>query len=466
MHKNSIEAYFTEINFAETEAQHMLDHLDEYMAPEKVATDILNVPGWSRIYRDPRGVALIMAPWNYPVNLAFMPVAGAIAAGCCVMLKVPSPKYTAETSKVMADLVREYLDPACVMVAEGGREITGPLLEERWDVIFFTGGCFVGRLVAAAAAKHLTPCVLELGGKSPCIVDASADLGIASKRISWGAFMNAGQTCVRPDYLCVHERVADAFLARMRAQSKACYSENAQDSEWFGRVINARAHARVAAIVDDAQRSGHVAMGGRTDASDNYVEPTILDFGSDWDAFRASKAMEDEIFGPVLPMIRYGSLDDVIAHVCDGEKPLSLYCFTTNGGVRNRVLTETSSGSVNINDVIMHMSNHLLPFGGVGQSGMGAYHGKRTFDCFTHSKAVLIKTNYLDIPSRYPPYNGFDVQLLEWVQYPYPAWQLRIAKYVGLLLLLLWARSKLPTKQEFKMKMMLWAMKFMQRRNS
>ena len=215
----------------------------------------------------------------------------------------------------------------------------------------------------------------------------------------------------------------------------------------------------------DAQRTGHVAMGGRVDASDNFVEPTILDFGSDWDAFRASKAMEDEIFGPVLPMIRYGSLDDVIAHVNDHEKPLSLYCFTTDGAVRDRVLAETSSGSVNINDVIMHMSNHLLPFGGVGQSGMGAYHGKRTFDCFTHQKAVLIKTNYLDIPSRYPPYNGFDAALLEWVQYPYPAWQLRIAKYVGLLMLLLWARSKLPTKQEFKMKLMMMAMKFMQPRS-
>jgi len=309
-----------------------------------------------------------------------------------------------------------------------------------YDLIFFTGGCFVGQMVAEAAAKHLTPTVLELGGKSPCIVDKSADLKVAANRVAWGAFMNAGQTCVRPDYLFVHQDVAEKFSEQLQQTVKEFYGENAQQSEFFGRLINDRAFERVHGLVEKSKN--FVSWGGATDRKENFIEPTYIDFNTDEAKFLEAPIMAEEIFGPVLPALRFSSIDQVIRIINNKQKPLSCYCFTTSSAVRDRVLTQTSSGSCDINDTIMHMTNEELPFGGVGMSGMGAYHGKRSFDTFSHRKSVLIKTNWLDLPQRYPPYTPFSVALMNFAQAPRSKSQIQTIKFVLLLLIALYIYSK------------------------
>jgi len=265
-------------------------------------------------------------------------------------------------------------------------------------------------------------------------VDKSADITVAAKRVAWGAFMNAGQTCVRPDYLLVHQDIADAVVKKMKQSVRDMYGQDPQQSEWFGRLINGRAWDRVADIVNNCK--DNIAWGGNVDKDDKYIEPTLLDFGTDESAFAKSAAMKEEIFGPILPMLRYSSLDQVIAFIRAREKPLSCYCFTTNSRVRERVLSETSSGSCDINDVIMHMTNEHLPFGGVGMSGMGGYHGKRSFDSFSHRKSVLMKTNHFDLPQRYPPYSSSDAAILKLVQTPRPAKHFRMLKLFLIVLVL------------------------------
>ncbi|GMH56472.1 hypothetical protein TL16_g02142 [Triparma laevis f. inornata] len=438
--KCEVESYYTEMNLCEHEIQHMVDHLKSYMAPQVVGTDLLNIGGASRIYPDPLGVVCVIGAWNYPVQLTLMPCVGAIAAGNVCFIKVPSDKYTNHTSRALAELCEEHLDQDVFRLVEGAREMTGAVLRERYDKIFFTGGCFVGKMVAEAAAKHLTPTVLELGGKSPVFVTESADLTIAARRICWGAFMNCGQTCVRPDYCMVDEKVASKFFEEVEKCCKQFYTDTPKNSEFFGRVINERAAERLEGIIEGTPKS-KIRFGGDVDVKDKFVAPTLLDFGTDFNGFKKSAAMADEIFGPILPAVRYTNLQDAIGFVNENEKPLSCYLFTTNSTERESILTKTTAGSANVNDVMMHMCNPNLPFGGVGKSGMGRYHGKFSFDCFTHYKSVLFKSNFGDVWARYPPYDSLKVGALGVVQSTKPGWVFDLIKYAVILAIFLAVRE-------------------------
>jgi len=435
LHKSEVEGYYTEMNLIEHEIQHLLDELHELMQPEKVNTNIFNVPGWSRIYKDPLGVVMVMGVWNYPIQLTLLPVVGAIAAGNCVLIKVPSVKYSKSCSAVIATLCAKYMDQDCIRVVQGDRVMNQAVMKERFDKIFFTGGAKLGAMVCEAAARHLTPCALELGGKSPAIVCPSADIPVAARRITWGAFLNSGQTCVRPDYVCVHASVAEQFLQEVKKCVKDFYGEDPQKSEYFGRIINGEAHTRLKGVLKEARESkkATILLGGEDVAEDRYIAPTILDYGEDEEAFQSSGAMADELFGPIMPVFRFRDLQRVVDYVRQGEKPLSVYPFTTVAAEQELILRETSSGGCDVNDVIMRLSNPDLPFGGVGQSGMGEYHGRYSFMAFSHRKSVSFKTNYLDLPVRYPPYVSWKVAVLSVVQQVHTAQQMRSLKAVALI---------------------------------
>ena len=414
LHKNATEGQYVEVNQVEHECQHAIDHLKQWMTPKAVSTNLLNVPGFSYVHPDPLGVCLVIGAWNFPILLSLQPMIGALAAGNCVCLKTPSQHYSAACSDAMAAMLQRYLDPRAVAIVAGDRMATQAVLQETWDHIFFTGGKYVGTMVAEAAAKHLTPCVLELGGKSPCVVDRSASLDVAARRICWGMFQNAGQTCVRPDYLLVHEDVADAFAGLLLKWATASYSKDPKATEWFGRLINERAAQRVAGLL--AEDAAWVAFGGDVDVGAKYVAPTLLDFGADAAAFAASAAMRDEIFAPVAPMLRYRDEADALAFIKARDKPLSCYVFSQDWALASRFQYGTTSGSFVVNDVLVQGSNHALPFGGVGPSGMGAYHGEHSFRAHSHAKAVLYKTPYLDLDARYPPYSPLRAWTLGTVQ--------------------------------------------------
>jgi len=394
-----------------------------------VATDPLNFPGSSEIRYDPLGVVLVIGAWNYPIHLSLMPCVGAISAGNSVVLKMPSDKYVKHTSRVIKKLTSKYLDPRTFQCVEGAREMTQAVLQQKWDKIFFTGGEYVGKLVAASAANNLTPVVLELGGKSPTIVDETADLEIAAKRICWGRFMNAGQTCVAPDYLFVHEDVAEEFYEKLESKIKEFWGKDASKSEFYGRIVNERAFKRVKSILDKDRE--YIRVGGKSFEQDLYVEPTVMDFGDDLEAFSKSEAMSDEIFGPIYPCVQYSNRDDVINFINEKAKPLALYLFSTNSEFQERVLTETSSGNACVNEVVTHLSNDHLPFGGVGRSGMGSYHGHFSFECFSHRKGVLRKSNWLDIWARYPPYTPFKDRVLKLASGPIPKFKTDVLKWTG-----------------------------------
>jgi acyl-CoA reductase-like NAD-dependent aldehyde dehydrogenase len=421
LHKAPFEGFATELGLVLSEIDTALAHLDEWMAPSYTANSALNIPCWSSTQADPLGVVLVLGAWNYPMQLTLAPMVGAIAAGNCIMLKPGS--YSPACSHTLSRLVQRYLDPECVKVAEGDRAVTNALLDQRFDKICFTGSGYVGQLVLEKAAKHLTPCILELGGKSPCIVDQSAHLQHAAERLVWGTFLNSGQTCVRPDFLLVHEKVADAFLKLLKKTIEGFYTANPQSTEWYGRVINEKAWSRLDRIVKNCPKQ-YVYHGGSSDSGDKYIEPTILDYGTDRKAFLASEAMADEIFGPILPCLRYSSLDDAlqIAKGLPTGKPLALYCYARDQAVISQVKRRTTSGGLCINDNLMHLCNHELPFGGVGASGMGSYHGKRSFLAFSHEKAVLEKSPMLDqsfllrplLAARFPPYKPYK-QTLIWL---------------------------------------------------
>ncbi len=402
--KPRFEAYLAELGYMQKDVEHVKKHLREWAAPEEVPTPMVIQPGKSEIHKDPLGVVLIIAPWNYPFQLLMAPLVGAIAAGNCAVLK-PSEVAPA-TSALLAKWLPRYVDPDCFPVVEGAVPETTELLEQRFDHIFYTGNGTVGRIVMSAAAKHLTPVTLELGGKSPVIVDSTADLDVAAKRIVWSKFVNAGQTCVAPDYVLVEEGVHDALLNRMVAAVREFYGDNPQQSSDYARVVNARHHQRLMKLLG----AGEIVAGGVGDESDRYLAPTIIK-----DVPEDSPVMQDEIFGPILPVLAVPHVDAAMAFINRRPKPLALYLFSSDERTQARVLKRTSSGGVTINHGWLHLGVPDLPFGGVGESGMGAYHGKRSFDVFSHHKAVLTKSTRVDPPVMYPPYTTWKQKLVSWL---------------------------------------------------
>ncbi|GLD97728.1 hypothetical protein PINS_up006418 [Pythium insidiosum] len=302
------------------------------------------------------------------------------------------------------------MDKRVVRYVHGGVDESRTMLEQKFDLIFCTGGEFIGKIVAQAAAKTLTPTVLELGGKSPAIVDETCDLDVCVRRLAWGSFLNAGQTCVRPDYVLVHHKIGDRFVSKLEETLRGFFGEDPQKSESYGRLINSRAFERVSGLL--AKDKARVTVGGQVDAADRFIAPTFFNYKQDKTAFLSSACMSQEIFGPLLPIHYYDSLDDALEIVNAGAKPLALYVYTSNTKTRNRVLNETSSGSVCVNDAIMQLSNPHLPFGGVGNSGMGAYHGKHSFDAFSHKKSVLVRSTWLDVKERYYPYTERSAKIM------------------------------------------------------
>ncbi|MGC1219768.1 MAG: aldehyde dehydrogenase [Phormidesmis sp.] len=375
------------------ELSYVIKHLKGWMKPQKVGLPLAQLPGSAWVQPEPLGNVLIIGPWNYPFQLVISPLIGAIAAGNCAIIK-PS-EIAPATSKVVAELVDATFSPDYVAVKEGGVEVAQALLAEKFDHIFFTGGTHIGQIVMEAAAKHLTPVTLELGGKSPCIVDLNIKLDVAAKRIVWGKFLNAGQTCVAPDYLLVKEEIKPAFVDALKQVIQETYGDDPASSPDLSRLVSDRQFDRVAGLLAGED----VVIGGEHDRETRFIAPTVLENVS-WDA----PIMAEEIFGPVLPVLSYERIEDAIARINSRPKPLALYLFTQDKSVQDQVLSATSSGGVCINDVVLHLAIWGMPFGGVGNSGIGAYHGKTSFDTFSHRKSVLKKPFWLDIDWRYPPY--------------------------------------------------------------
>ncbi len=395
MGRPAFEVYPSEIALIVAEIALTRKKLASWSRPRRVPTAMACQPGRSFIYHEPLGVVLIIGPWNYPLQLLLLPLVGAIAAGNCAVLK-PSELAPA-TSGLIAKALPDYVDAACVQVVLGGPAETTALLRERFDYIFFTGGETVGRIVMQAAAAHLTPVTLELGGKSPCIVDRNTDLEVAARRIVWGKFYNAGQTCVAPDYILAHKDIEEPLLARMKQTLRDFFGEDPHSGGDYGRIINVRHYERLMKLLPG---SGDVVTGGSGIAAERYIAPTILrNIPSD------APVMENEIFGPILPVLKVQDVDHAIALVNSRPKPLALYVFSADPAVQAKVLERTTSGGVTVNHTLMHLVNDSLPFGGVGSSGMGAYHGKATFETFSHRKSVLVKRTWLDPWFFYPPYN-------------------------------------------------------------
>ncbi len=395
MGRPAFEVYPSEIALIVAELALTRKKLGSWTKPERVPTAIACQPGRSYIYREPLGVVLIIGPWNYPLQLLLLPLVGAIAAGNCAVLK-PSELAPA-TSGLIAGVLPQYLDGASVQIVQGGPEETTALLAERFDYIFFTGGETVGRIVMEAAAKHLTPVTLELGGKSPCIVDQHTDLEVAARRIMWGKFYNAGQTCVAPDYVLAHKEIEAPLLARMKQTLHDFFGDDPHAGRDFGRIINGRHYDRLMKLLDG---SGEIVTGGTGIPAEKYIAPTILT-----NVPSEAPVMEHEIFGPILPVLRVQDIDHAIAMVNSRPKPLALYLFSADPAVQAKVIARTTSGGMTVNHTLMHLVNHSLPFGGVGPSGMGAYHGRATFETFSHKKSVLVKRTWLDPWFFYPPYN-------------------------------------------------------------
>ena len=399
--KPPFEAFMTEIGPVLEDLKDAIRHVEKWAAPTAMKTPLSMFPARSKVYHDPYGVALIISPWNYPFNLLMAPLIGALAAGNCAILKT-SP-LAPNTSGAIKELLGSIFPEEYVALVQGHRNVTKALLEERFDYIFFTGGATVGKAVYEAAAKYLTPVTLELGGKSPCIVADDADIDITARRLAWGKFVNAGQTCVAPDYLLISNRVKDKLFSAMILQIERFYGSDPQKSEHYARIISDNHFDRVSSLMQGCA----IVTGGRTDAADRYIAPTILD-----DVKLDAPVMQEEIFGPILPTITVGAIEESIEIVNSLPKPLSLYLFTEDGELKKKVLNETSSGGGCINDTLLHVGNVHVPFGGVGMSGMGAYHGQESFRTFSHRKSIVEKSRWLDNSVRYPPYSKYGIKLL------------------------------------------------------
>jgi aldehyde dehydrogenase (NAD+) len=402
LRKGRFEASASEQGVVLTEIDHTLPRLADWMKPKSVSTPLIDQPGRSEIRSEPYGVVLIIGAWNYPVNLLLAPLVGALAGGNAVILK-PSELAPA-TSALMARWIPEYLDPEAVTVIEGGIPETDELLNCRFDYIFFTGSGTVGKIVMRKAAEHLTPVTLELGGKSPTLVMDDASIKVAARRTAWGKFMNAGQTCIAPDYVLIHPSVEAEFLSELKKSIEIFYGKDPLQSPDYCRIVNDRNYQRLEGLLKDTE----VFCGGRTDPKERYIEPTVLRRTS-----LSSAVMKEEIFGPILPVICMKDLDQAIELINAGPNPLALYLFSKSSAVKERVLEETSSGGVCINDVVMHMPSPYLPFGGVGESGMGHYHGQKSFETFTHQKGVMLKSTWPDLSIRYAP---FSEARMKWVK--------------------------------------------------
>lgn len=397
LHKSYEEAYLSEISIVLSEIDYHLKNLKEWAKPKSVHTPFHLLPSSSKIITEPLGQALIIAPWNYPFQLTINPLVGAISAGCTAILKPSS--NTPNVSTLLAEIIKDEFDPAYIQVVLGGRTENSQLLEQKFDLIFFTGSSSFGKAVMQAAAKHLTPVILELGGKSPCIVDESANIKIAAKRIIWGKLINAGQTCIAPDYVYVHENIKDQLIKEMIIAAEEMYGKDFKQSNFYPRIIHHDAFDRLMKLLKD----GNVAWGGSHDRENKFIAPTILE-----NVALDSNTMKEEIFGPILPILTFDKIDKAIAYINDQEKPLALYYF---GSTKNAeiVINQTSSGGVCINDTLLHIANHHLPFGGVGNSGLGKYHGEESYLAFSNRRAVLTSPTWVDLIFKYPPFKFFNI---------------------------------------------------------
>ena len=393
--KSASESYMCEVGLTLSELSYQISHLKRWARPRRRGTDLTNFHGKSFSVREPYGCVLVMSPWNYPFLLCMEPMIGAIGAGNCCVLK-PSA-YSPAASSAMAALVREVFPEEYVTVVEGGRAENSALLEERFDYIFFTGGVSVGKLVMEKASAHLTPVTLELGGKSPCIVDKTANLKLAAARIAFGKYLNCGQTCVAPDYLLIDSSVKDAFLEQFIRTVRRMYGEQPLDNPNYGKIINRKHFDRIRGLMDQEK----LVYGGETDPETLRIAPAVMDHVT-----RADGVMQEEIFGPILPVVTFDEITEAFRFVQEGEKPLAAYLFTGDKSTEKQFLDRISFGGGCINDTVVHLAASRMGFGGVGNSGMGSYHGRRSFETFTHEKNILKKYGWIDLPLRYQPYDG------------------------------------------------------------
>ena len=400
LHKSYEEAYLTEISIVTGEIRNHMTNVRKWSRRKRAHSPLKLFPSRSYIVKEPLGNTLIISPWNYPVQLLLNPLVGAISAGCTAVLK-PSP-YVPTVSKVIEEMISETFDEKYIAVVQGNRQVNTALLDQRWDLIFFTGSPALARTVMAAAARNLTPVILELGGKSPCIIDKTVDIRTAAKRIAWGKTLNSGQTCIAPDYILIHEDVKERFVKAFAEEVRNLHGEDIQADTHYVRMVNDKAFERVTGYFKD----GDIIYGGRTDAATRFIEPTLIE-----NVPLDSPLMTEEIFGPVFPVIIMNDkgksfTDKVIDFVTSREKPLAFYYFGKESDGWE-MIRRTSSGGGCINDVIMHIANENVPFGGVGNSGMGRYHDKESFDAFSHTRSIIATGNWIDLPFRYMPYRMF-----------------------------------------------------------
>jgi len=402
-HKPEFEVIATESRFVIKELNYTIRKLRNWARSRRVRTPIVHFLSHSYVVPQPYGQVLVLSPWNFPFQLAFMPLVGAIAAGNCVILKVSRqvPDIAAVMGKILSHFPQEF-----VAMINGDHTISEYLLEQKFDYIFFTGSCRVGKYVMQKAAENLTPVSLELGGKNPCVVAADARLDYAAKRIAWGKFLNCGQTCVSPDYLLIDNKVKDRFLELISKEIRLFYSDNPEKSNDFARVISSESVHRLSALMN----SGQIVIGGTTDSGTRYVTPTIIK-----DVKPGDPVMKEEIFGPILPVIDFEEFEEVYGIIEQNPKPLATYIFTRNKKLVREFLMKTQSGNASVNETVMQIASPYLPYGGVGSSGIGRYHGKRSFDTFSNLRSVLVKSNLLDIALRYPPYSRLKTKIVSWL---------------------------------------------------
>jgi aldehyde dehydrogenase (NAD+) len=400
--KPAFESFMSEYGLAISALNLVLKNLRSWTKPKRVKPSMLTFPSTDYIYKEPYGTVLVIAPWNYPFILAIEPIIMAVSAGNTVVLK-PS-ELTTHTSKLLTHIIQNVFGPEYVASVQGGIPVATELLEQKWDYIFFTGSVPIGKIVAKAAAKHLTPVTLELGGKSPCIVDETINLKLAAKRIVWGKFFNAGQTCISPDYIIANTRIKNKLIESIRTEIVNAYGENPEESTDFPRIINKQNTKRLKEMLDGE----HIVFGGKHNTETCYISPTIIDNPN-----LDSKVMQDEIFGPILPILTYSNESDIDYILSHYDKPLSLYVFSKDKNFISKIISTYSFGGGAINDPLIHFGNHRLPFGGVGASGIGAYHGKHGFDTFSHHKSISKRGTWFDPPFRYAPYHDSKLRFIK-----------------------------------------------------